>query len=95
VLILWATGLGSTFPAAPLGVATPSDRAYTTPLTPAVTINDVNATVFGRAALTPGAAGLYQIAIEVPSSIPDGDWPIRVTIGGVRSPAGPLLTVRR
>lgn len=94
VLILWATGLGPTFPAAPVGVATPGDRAYPTSLRPTVTINDVSATVFG-AALASGSAGLYQIAIQVPASLADGDWPIRVTIGGVRSPVGVLLSVRR
>ena len=93
-MILWATGLGPTFPAAPTGVATPGDRTYSTSLKPTVTINDVPATVYG-AALAPGAAGLFQIAIQVPDSIPDGDWPIRTTIGGVRSPAGPLLSVHR
>ena len=94
VLILWATGLGPTFPAAPVGVATPADKAYPTPLTPVVTINNIRATVYG-AALASGAAGLYQIAIQVPDSITDGDWAIRVTIGGIQSPAGVLLTVRR
>jgi uncharacterized protein (TIGR03437 family) len=94
VLILWATGLGPTFPAAPLGVAVPGDRAYPTSLTRTVTINDVSATVYG-AALASGSAGLYQIAIQVPDAIPDGDWTIRTTIGGVRSPTGVLLTERR
>ena len=93
VVILWAAGFGATIPAAPLGVATPGDRAYVTPL-PVVTINDVPATVFG-AALAPGAAGLYQIAIQVPGSLADGDWVIRAMISGVQSPAGVLLTVHR
>ena len=94
VLILWATGLGPTIPSAPVGVATPVDRTYKTSLPATVTINDVRATVLG-AALASGAAGLYQIAIQIPDSVPDGDWPIRTTIGGVRSLAGVLLTVRR
>jgi uncharacterized protein (TIGR03437 family) len=50
--------------------------------------------VYG-AALAPGFAGLYQIAIQVPSSIPNGDWPIQATIGGVQSPAGVLLSVQQ
>ena len=94
VLILWATGMGTTIPAAPVGVATPLGT-FETPLTPTVTINGVSATVFGKAALSPGAAGLFQIAIQVPASLADGDWPIRLTIGGVQSAAGVLLSVRR
>jgi uncharacterized protein (TIGR03437 family) len=94
VLILWATGFGPTSPAAPAGVATPGDRTYAMASSPAITINDVAAVVIG-AALAPGAAGLYQIAFQVPDSFPDGDWPLRATIGSVRSPAGVSFTVRR
>jgi uncharacterized protein (TIGR03437 family) len=50
--------------------------------------------VYG-AALAPGFAGLYQIAIQVPSSLADGDWPVVAVIGGVKSPAGMLLSVKK
>ena len=93
VLILWATGLGPTIPAAPGGVAIPSDQTYSTASVPTVTINNLPATVFG-AALAPGSVGLYQIAIQVPNTLADGDWAIQATIGGVQSPAGTVLTVR-
>ena len=52
------------------------------------------ATVYG-AALAPGSAGLYQIAIQIPSSLADGDWPIQAVIGGVQSPTGTILSVHR
>jgi uncharacterized protein (TIGR03437 family) len=94
VLLLWGTGFGPTNPAAPPGVAVPSDQAYATATTPAVTINNVAATVFG-AALSAGSVGLYQIAIQVPQSLADGDWPIRVSAGGATSPAGILLSVHQ
>jgi len=29
-----------------------------------------------------GFAGLYQVAIQVPATLADGDWPIVTTIGG-------------
>jgi uncharacterized protein (TIGR03437 family) len=93
IIILWGTGFGPTVPAAPAGVAVPSGATYSTATLPTVTINNVPATVFG-AALAPGFAGLYQVAIQVPSSIADGDWPIQATIGGVPSPTGVLLSVR-
>jgi uncharacterized protein (TIGR03437 family) len=49
--------------------------------------------VYG-AALTAGYAGLYQVAIQVPMSLADGDWPLVATIGGVASPGGVLLSVK-
>jgi uncharacterized protein (TIGR03437 family) len=59
-----------------------------------VTINNVPATVYG-AALAPGFAGLCQVAIQVPPSLADGDWTVQASIGGVTSPAGIVLSVRR
>jgi uncharacterized protein (TIGR03437 family) len=59
-----------------------------------VTINNVQATVYG-AALASGFAGLYQVAIQVPLSLADGDWPIQATIAGVQSPTGVVLSVHR
>jgi uncharacterized protein (TIGR03437 family) len=59
---------------------------------PTVT-NNVSATVYG-AALTAGYAGLYQVAIQVPTSLADGDWPLVATIGGVASPSGVVLSVK-
>src|SRR6185437_14862852 len=76
VLILWATGYGPTMPAAPLGASVPASGGYPTASAPTVTINDLPATMYG-AALAPGSAGLYQIAIQVPTTLADGDWPIQ------------------
>ena len=93
ILILWGTGFGPTVPAPPGGVPVPGDQTYATATLPAVTINNVAATVFG-AALAPGSVGLYQVAIQVPTSLSDGDWPIQVSIGGAPSPAGVVLSVK-
>jgi uncharacterized protein (TIGR03437 family) len=59
---------------------------------PTVTIDNTPATVYG-AALASGSAGLYQIAIQVPTTLVDGDWPIQVSIGGVTSPTGVVLSI--
>jgi uncharacterized protein (TIGR03437 family) len=93
VLILWGTGFGPTIPAAPPGVSVPASGGYPTASAPTVTVNGVPATVYGGA-LAPGAAGLYQIAIQVPSTLADGDWPIQVMIGNIASPAGTILPVQ-
>jgi uncharacterized protein (TIGR03437 family) len=92
VIVLWATGFGPTSPAAPPGVAVPGDKAYGTSSLPSITIDSLPAAIYG-AALAPGSAGLYQIAIQVPPSLADGDWPIQALIGGVMSTAGTILSV--
>jgi uncharacterized protein (TIGR03437 family) len=94
VLILWATGFGPTIPASPSGVSVPGSGGFSTASAPTVTVNNTPATVYG-AALAPGSAGLYQIAIQVPSILANGDWPIQATIGGVASPAGTILSVHQ
>jgi uncharacterized protein (TIGR03437 family) len=94
VIILWATGFGPTSPSAPGGAAVPSDKTYATATLPSVSIGNIPATVAG-AALASGSAGLYQIAITVPDSLTDGDWPIQASIGGVASLAGTILTVHK
>jgi uncharacterized protein (TIGR03437 family) len=92
VLILWGTGFGPTTPATPQGAVTPSDQVYSTSTPVTVTINNVAATVYG-AALAPGFAGLFQVAIQVPASIANGDWPLVATIDGFSSPSTVILSV--
>lgn len=94
VLILWGTGFGPTNPAVTSGEQTPSDKVYNTASPVTVTINNTAATVFG-AALAPGFAGLYQVAIQVPASLADGDWPIKASIGSFQSPDGIVLSVKK
>jgi uncharacterized protein (TIGR03437 family) len=47
----------------------------------------MNATVIGTA-LSPGSAGLYQIAIQLPNSVPTGIVSIQASVGGFQSPSG-------
>lgn len=92
ILILWGTGFGPTNPAAPVGVQLPSDQTYSTATPVSVMIGSNAATVYG-AALASGFAGLYQVAIQVPASLANGDYPVVATINGVQSPNTTLLTV--
>jgi len=94
VLILWGTGFGPTTPAAPPGELVPSNgTTYSTTDTVTVTIGTIAATVYG-AALAPGFAGLYQVAIQVPESAPSGDQPIVAKVGDVSSPSTALITIQ-
>ncbi len=87
-LILFGVGFGPTSPVVAAG-ASFSGAART--------INPVDITIGGVAAevsfagLT--AAGLYQFNVIVPT-VGSGEQPLRATINGVRTPAGPLVTVR-
>ena len=93
VIVLWGTGFGPTTPSAPPGAVTPSTDIYSTANPVTITVGGISATVLG-AALTPGFAGLYQVAIQVPS-LSNGDYPVVASVGGVQSPATTLLTVQQ
>jgi len=93
VIILWATGLGPTSPAAPAGMVTPSTATYNTANTVSVKVGTATATVYG-AALAPAYAGLYQIAIQIPASLANGDYPVVATVNGTSSPSTTLITVQ-
>jgi uncharacterized protein (TIGR03437 family) len=93
VIILWGTGFGPTTPSAPVGVEVPSSTTYTTAGPVTVTVGVEAAVVYG-AALAPGYAGLYQVAIQIPS-LANGDYPVEATVDGARSPASVLITVQQ
>jgi uncharacterized protein (TIGR03437 family) len=72
----------------------PANATYSTKDSVTVTVGKTAATVYG-AALAPGFAALYQVAIQVPTTLANGDYPVVATIGGVSSPATTLLTVEK
>lgn len=95
VLILWGTGFGPTSPAVGDGVVVPSDQQYSASTPPTVTIGGASATVYGTA-LAAGFAGLYQVAIQVPSTLAAGTYPIVASVGQflpVQSPSTVVLAV--
>jgi uncharacterized protein (TIGR03437 family) len=58
---------------------------------PSVTLGTIPAQVLG-AALTPGSAGLYQIAVKLPI-VSDGTYALQTSIGGVQSTASAMLSI--
>jgi len=93
VLILWGTGFGPTTPAVAGGIQVPSDQLYNcSPVT--IALGSASPPVFG-CALSPGFAGLYQVAIQVPSTMADGDYAIKATVNGASSPDGITLSVKK
>ena len=91
VLILWATGFGPTSPATAAGVEVTGAPAVAT--APTVTVGGVQVT-FISAVLSPGSAGLYQVAIQLPASLPTGVAAIQATVSGVTSPTGINLYIQ-
>ena len=94
VIILWGTGFGPTNPAAPFGVQIPSTSTFLTASPVTVSVGGTSATVFG-AAMAPGFAGLFQVAIQIPSSLADGNHAVIATINGAQSLDTTLITVQR
>jgi uncharacterized protein (TIGR03437 family) len=85
VLILWATGFGPTSPATPAGVEVTGAPAVATQ--PTVAVGGVAVQVIS-AVLSPGSAGLYQVAVQLPPSVPTGVLAIQASVAGVLSPTG-------
>lgn len=83
VLVVFATGLGRTTPAIDSGVLAPSSpAAVAAPI--AVTIGGRDAEVISSVA-SPGFAGLYQVAVRVPSGVAAGNAPLVVRSGQAAS----------
>lgn len=94
VIILWGTGFGPTSPSAPEGVEAPATATYNTATAVTVTVGNQPAKVYG-AALAPGYAGLYQVAIEIPGALTNGDYPVVATVSGAQSSSTTLITVQQ
>ncbi|MEO8367891.1 MAG: SBBP repeat-containing protein [Candidatus Solibacter sp.] len=90
VLTLWATGFGATAPPTAAGSAVVGAPAVAAPVT--VTVGGQPATLLS-AVLSPGSAGLYQIAIQLPATLPTGAVSLQASTGGATSPAGVSIFV--
>ena len=93
-ILLWGTGFGPTTPFVPQGVAVPVGTLYHTLNPVTVTVGSATANVI-YAVLAPGSAGLYQIAIQIPAPMADGDYPVVATVSGAQSPSNVFITVQQ
>jgi len=91
VIAIWGTGFGPTNPAVPAGQLPGQSSGAPTLQPVSATLNGVNISVIGAAIST--FPGDYEIAIQIPASIADGDYPLILSVNGVQSPSNVLLTV--
>ena len=89
VILLYATGLGPTTPAHVPGQVVASPLATSNPVT--VRIHNKDAVVAFAGLVSPG---LYQLNVTVPD-LPDGDYPITASVGGVRTSKMAKLRIER
>jgi uncharacterized protein (TIGR03437 family) len=91
-IVIYCSGLGSTNPPVITGTASPSGLLATTSNQTVVTVNGVNASVL-FAGLTPTLAGLYQINLQVPAGVPNGDLQLVVYVVATFSNGDPPLAL--
>jgi uncharacterized protein (TIGR03437 family) len=100
IVSFFGTGFGSTTPALVAGVipslAVPDGVARSTgPSSVTVGGIAVPAEDIFYVGAAPCCAGLDQLVIRVPANAPNGNLPVQLTIGGVSSPQGPYITVKK
>jgi uncharacterized protein (TIGR03437 family) len=93
-LTIYAIGFGATNPPYLIGVAPPA--AGPTVSSPSVSLGTaLTPDQILYAGISPNSPGLYQLNIQVPPDIADGDYPIGLQLGAYSTPSGPYLSVRR
>jgi uncharacterized protein (TIGR03437 family) len=96
VVVLYSTGLGPTTPD-----INPGDiPAGAAPVAGSVSLMvggiSIPASDLLYAGVSPGSiCGLQQINVRLPASLPDGDVPVVLAIGGSSSPAGTTIAVQK
>lgn len=94
ILTIYGVSFGPTNPAIAAGAS--SAVVAQTTNAPSVTLGGtpLAASNLLYAGISPGTAGLYQLNIQVPAGLADGDYPIVLTLGGFSTPTGAYLTIK-
>jgi uncharacterized protein (TIGR03437 family) len=83
-LSVFATGLGATTPSVASGSPASSTTLAVTRIAPTATIAGITAPV-RFSGMSPGFVGLYQVNLEVPAGLPNGQQTLILTSNGVNS----------
>src|SRR5213078_3423091 len=84
IIQLYATGLG----VSPAGNVISSPIAFAGAVT--CTIGSTNVPVLGAALV---AVGEFQVNIQIPSGIPDGEYPLTIKVGSANSQTGVIIPI--
>ncbi len=91
-LVFYTTGMGQTTGPLSTGQSIPAGPPYFYTPTVTVTIGGANAPVIYSIAAPPYVAGLYQMAVTVPSGLAPGEQPVVATSGGKQSNTVTIIT---
>lgn len=91
-LILWGTGFGATIPAAPDGRVVP--RTVHSLKGSSIVLAGKPVTVVG-ALLAPGLAGVYQIAVQIPSTLASGNHHLTAAVNGIPSSSSLAIAIQQ
>jgi uncharacterized protein (TIGR03437 family) len=75
----------------------PFTSAFPTASNVTVAVGGIPATVYG-AALAAGFASTFQVAIQIPTTLANGDYAVVASVGGAQSPTSStsgLITVQQ
>ena len=95
IILLFGTGWGSTTAGLMTGELAPGAAEVLAGANPMATFGGVplSAGDVFYVGVTPGAAGLFQLAIRVPAGAQPGNNQVVLTVYGKSTPAGPVIPV--
>lgn len=92
---LYGTGFGDSSPAVPAGNLASGQSTLTNSITVSIGGVTVPQSDIQYAGLSPGSiSGLYQFNVKIPASVPTGEVPVIITIGGVQTQAGVTIPIQ-
>jgi len=84
-VVVYGTGFGQTTPVLSTGQTVPAGPPFFNTATVTATVGGQTAKVDYSIAAPPYVAGLYQVALTVPSGLAPGTAPVVVSAGGLAS----------
>ena len=95
LITLYGTGFGDTSPRVPTGQLDAGVANLTNPVTVTIGGTALASADILYGGLSPSSiSGLYQFNVRVPASAPDGDVPVSIAIGGVRTQDGTTIPIQ-
>jgi uncharacterized protein (TIGR03437 family) len=94
IVTLYGTGFGDTNPAVPTGQIAAGAATLTNPITVTIGTVTLSSADVLYAGTSPGLiGGLYQFNVRVPSSTPNGDIAVTISIGGFQTQSAVTIPV--